>query len=217
MEQVILNDGQKKVIAAVAREPNLSDFYLSGGTALAAYYLHHRLSDDLDFFIFEEPDKIFLHGFAGKLKKIIDANSLRFERLYDRNQFFFGFGQEELKVEFSKYPFRQLEKPVIRDGIKVDGLRDMAANKLMVMLDRFDSKDFVDLFFILKELNLEDIRRDAEKKFGTKIDDIFLGGEFAKVKRVEALPKMIKRITIEELKIFFAKEAKKLGPKIFDN
>src|SRR3990167_3026741 len=25
-------------------------FYLTGGTALAAFYLYHRLSDDLDFF-----------------------------------------------------------------------------------------------------------------------------------------------------------------------
>lgn len=27
------------------------DFYLTGGTALSRFYLHHRYSDDLDFFI----------------------------------------------------------------------------------------------------------------------------------------------------------------------
>ena len=27
-----------------------SVFYLTGGTALSAFYLHHRLSEDLDFF-----------------------------------------------------------------------------------------------------------------------------------------------------------------------
>jgi predicted nucleotidyltransferase component of viral defense system len=27
-----------------------ADFFLTGGTALAAYYLHHRHSDDLDLF-----------------------------------------------------------------------------------------------------------------------------------------------------------------------
>lgn len=216
MGQTILTDEQKKIIAAVSQEPNLADVYLSGGTALAAYHLNHRISDDLDFFSFEELEKIFLHGFTEKLKSIIGADSVRFERLYDRNQFFYKFNSEELKVEFSKYPFYQLENPMIKDGIKIDGLRDIAANKLMALLDRFDPKDFVDLYFIFKKIKLADVRADAEKKFGIKIDDIFLGGEFAKVKRIEALPKMIKKITVEELKIFFAETAKELKPNIFE-
>ena len=28
----------------------VKNFYLTGGTALSAYYLKHRISDDLDFF-----------------------------------------------------------------------------------------------------------------------------------------------------------------------
>lgn len=28
-----------------------ADFYLTGGTALSRFYLHHRFSDDLDFFL----------------------------------------------------------------------------------------------------------------------------------------------------------------------
>lgn len=215
MGEAVLTDKQKEIIAAVSREPNLADFYLTGGTALAAYYLKHRFSDDLDFFVFKEPDKIFLHSFTERLKTTIGASSFRFERLYDRNQFFFSFGEEELKVEFTKYPFIQLEEPIIKDGIKIDGLRDIAANKLMAILDRFEPKDFVDLFFILKEFKLENIVQDIENKFGVKVGEIFLGGELAKAKRVEALPKMIKEMTVEELKEFFAKEAKKLEPKIF--
>lgn len=31
------------------------DFYLSGGTALSRCYLHHRYSDDLDFFVNDNP------------------------------------------------------------------------------------------------------------------------------------------------------------------
>lgn len=216
MEQAVLSETQKKIIKAVAEEPNLTDFYLTGGTALAAYYFQHRISDDLDFFIFKEPDKIFLHSFAEKLKIIIGAKSVRYERLYDRNQFFFQTTGEELKVEFSKYPFIQFNEPILKDGARIDSLRDIAANKLMAMLDRFDPKDFVDLYFILREFKLEDIRRDAEKKFGISVGYVFLGGEIAKAKRVEALPKMIKPITIEGLKDFFAKKAKELEPKIFE-
>ncbi|MDO8555040.1 MAG: nucleotidyl transferase AbiEii/AbiGii toxin family protein, partial [bacterium] len=181
-----------------------------------AYYFQHRFSEDLDFFIFKEPDKIFLRSFAEKLKVILGADSMRFERLYDRNQFFFKFGQEELKIEFTKYPFEQFEKPAVQDGIRIDSLRDIAANKLMAMLDRFDPKDFVDLFYILQKFKLEDLRLDVERKFGITVGNIFLGGEIAKARRIEALPKMLKSLTKKELKEFFANEARELGNNIVE-
>lgn len=215
MEQTILKLWQEKVIALVVGESKLKNFYLTGGTALAAYYLHHRLSDDLDFFSFDEGDRIFLHAFAERIKTEIGAESARYERLHDRSQYFFNVGPDEFKVEFSRYPFKQLENAESVSGLKVDSFRDIAANKLMALLDRFDPKDFADLFFILKKTRLADVRKDVGLKFGTKIDNIFLGGEFAKAKRVEALPQMINQITKEELKKFFEDLAKELAPEIF--
>ncbi len=219
MGQTILTDTQKAALAAVGKESGLADFYLAGGTALAAFYFHHRLSDDLDFFSFTEPDGMFLHGFIERLRVAIGAVAVRYERLYDRNMFFFQMQMpegEELKMEFTRYPFRQLEAPAVKDGVRVDSLRDCAANKLMALLDRFDPKDFVDLYFLLKKFALADIRRDAEQKFGMNIGDLFLGSEFAKVKRVEALPKMVKPLTVEELKSFFSQQAKALAPAILE-
>lgn len=203
------------MINEVANEPKLADFYLTGGTALSAYYLQHRVSDDLDFFSFSEPDTFFIHEFVNKLKKRLAAVSVRFEKLHDRNQFYFNLNNnEELKIEFSKYPFKQLENPKDIKGLKIDGLRDIGANKLMAALERFDPKDFVDLYFILQDEELEKIRKDAETKFGVKIGGIFLGGELAKVRRIETLPKMIKPLTIDELKNFFSQQIKKLSSEV---
>lgn len=215
MEQEILTSDQKLVLKAVAKEPDLAAFYLSGGTALTCYYLHHRLSDDLDFFTFGEIDPIFIHSYAEKLKLVINSKSFRFERLHDRYQFFFELKNGELKIEFTRYPFSQLENPGRFDGILVDSFRDIAANKLMALLDRFDPKDFADLYFIIQKTTLSQIRADVEKKFGHKISPTFLAGELAKVRRIEALPKMIKLVTVEELKIFFADLIKGLSPEIF--
>lgn len=216
MEQTVLTPEQKKVIGLVADEPQLAGFYLSGGTALAAYYLGHRVSDDLDFFIAEKPDKIFLHAFIEKLRNELGAPPVRFERLYDRNQFFFQLGETELKIEFTQYSFRQLENTTRRDGIRVDSIRDLGANKLMAMLDRFEPKDYVDLFFLLRERTLEEIRQDAETKFGITVGAVFLGGELMKARRVQALPKMIRSLTVEELVAFFVERAKELSPEIFE-
>lgn len=216
MGQEILTSAQKRVIEAVGSENTLAGFYLSGGTALAAYYFQHRFSDDLDFFTFDDPDKIFLHAFAGKLKTVIKAENFVYKPLYDRNIFTFSFNDEKLKVEFTKYPFVQLENPSIKDGIKVDSLRDASANKLMAMIDRFDPKDFADLFFIFKESGMEEVRNDAEKKFGARIEDITLGSELMKAVRIAALPKMVKEVSLSEIKTFFTQKAKELGFNIFE-
>ncbi|OHA02019.1 MAG: hypothetical protein A3C11_00045 [Candidatus Sungbacteria bacterium RIFCSPHIGHO2_02_FULL_49_12] len=217
MEQDILTENQRAVIREVAAAPELRGFYLSGGTALAAYYLKHRLSDDLDFFSAENPDPIFLRAFAETVKSSVGATAVRFQRLYERNQFFFMLPGDELKVEFTRYPFSQLEKLSEHDGIKIDSLRDIAANKLAALLDRFDPKDFVDLYFLLQKFDLTHIRTDTEKKFGALIDPLFLGGELAKARRIAALPKMILPLAIAELQKFYADLAQTLTPSIFSD
>lgn len=214
MGQAVLTPVQERALRIIAEEPRLKTFYLTGGTALAAYHLHHRVSDDLDFFIADEPDTIFLQSFVETLKGALGAREVRFERVHDRRVFFFILPESELKVEFTRYPFPQIEPPVVRDGMRVDGLRDLAANKLRALLDRFEPKDFVDLFFILRTISLKNVWQDTEQKFGMKIESLFLGGELMKVRRIQALPKMLKPLTVEELKTFFAGEAKKLAPDI---
>ncbi len=217
MEQAVLTPAQKIVVDAVASEPKLADFYLSGGTALAGYYLNHRASDDLDFFTRGAFDTIFLHSFVEKLRESLSANAVRFEKLYDRNQFFFALKEGELKVEFTLYPFNQLEEPKVRDGLRVDSLRDIAVNKFMALIDRFDPKDFVDMFFLLQKCGLDTIRVDAKKKFGVQVSALSLGQEFTKVQRIVALPKMTKPLSIKELKSFFEKQATVLSPQFLDS
>lgn len=216
MEQGALTPAQKIVIEKAANEPKLAGFYLTGGTALSAFHFFHRISDDLDFFSFKEPDTVFIHDFINKLKGGLNAEKVRYEHLYDRNMFFFSLTGGELKVEFTKYPFKQLEEPKAVNGLKIDGLRDIGANKLMATLDRFDPKDFVDLYFLLQTTSIENLRRDAETKFGVKIGGILLGAELSKVRRIEALPKMIKPITIGELKEFFSQQIKNLSSEILE-
>ena len=196
--------------------PELNAFYLSGGTALAAYYFHHRFSDDLDFFTPADPDPVAIETAVKKIAEAIGATSTRYEKLHDRRMFFFTIGNDELKLEFTKYPFTQLNPIETINVVRVDSLRDVSANKLAALIDRFDPKDFVDLYFILKQTSLEQVRLDVEKKFGLKLSPLFLGGELAKIKRVEVLPRMIKPVTIETLKTFFSEEATQLKPLIIE-
>lgn len=215
MAREVLSQAQKKIIAHVGQEPFFTDFYLTGGTALSAFYLQHRISNDLDFFSFRDSDTAFIRHFVDRIKQELACNDVRFERLYDRNIYFFQCASEEFKIEFAKYPFLQLEQPQVKDGIKIDSLRDIAANKLAAILDRFDPKDFVDLFFILRTRKLKEIWSDSERKFGAKIDPLFLGGELMKSQRIEALPSMIEPLDIVELKAAFREHAEEMRPSVF--
>lgn len=215
MEQTVLTPWQQTALEIVNEKPGLENFYLSGGTALAGYYLKHRFSDDLDFFSFQNPDPIVIEKVATDIAQTLGTTT-RFEKLHDRRIFFFVKNKEELKVEFSQYPFNQLEPINFLDGIRVDSLRDVTANKLAALLDRFEPKDFIDLFFLLQETTLEKIVHDTQQKFSLSISPLFLGSELSKVKRIEALPRMIKQLTVEELKSFFTEQAQQLSPRILD-
>ncbi len=214
MEQEILKDWQKKAIEFIASAKELDNFYLTGGTALAAFYLQHRVSDDLDFFSYSEFDPIFIHKISSELKNILAASQLRFSRIHDRFQFFYQLNDNEVKIEFLKYPFQQLNPVNIINSLRVDSEEDIASNKLMTILDRFDPKDFVDLYFLLQKFELQEIKNNAEKKFNLKIQPLFLGSELSKVRRIEILPKMLKPLTVDNLKSFFSEEVKKISSEI---
>lgn len=216
MEQTLLTPAQQTVLRLVSQEPALSGYSLSGGTALSVFYLHHRISDDLDFFSQVAVDRMNLDAFIVRLKEAVRARTVEPQLIHDRRLFLFRLPVGELKVEFTLYPFPSLEDPTPHNGVRVDSLRDISAGKLMALLDRFEPKDFVDLYFLLQERPLEEIKHDAEKKFGITISPIQLGGELSKVGRVEALPKMLKPLTIEELKTFFSQQAQSLKPSLFD-
>ncbi len=178
---------------------------------MAEYHLYHRLSDDLDFFTPNDVDLQSVRIFVNNLKDELGGKSVEYTKTHDRHLFFLKFEKSDLKLEFTKYPFARLSRRIRRDGITVDSLRDLSANKFVALLDRFDPKDFVDLYFILKKRTLKTVRADAQKKFKTKFDPLFIAAEFAKVRRVVALPHMVKPITKEQLKTFFEKQIKEIG------
>ena len=64
-----LTENQKKILAFIANDEMLcGSFYLTGGTALAEYYLRHRLSEDLDFFAEKEFEPQAISAFFKKIE-----------------------------------------------------------------------------------------------------------------------------------------------------
>lgn len=87
----------------------------------------------------------------------------------------------KFKVEFTRYPFPCLGDRIRVDGLEIDSLRDILANKLVAMTERSDAKDLVDLYVGLERnpsLSLDPLVDDAEQKFGVKGLRHILAGRF---------------------------------------
>lgn len=106
MAQEILTPLQKKFIELFAKNKPLKNrFYLTGGTALAAYYLNHRYSEDLDFFSLEPVDIMAIEVFLKEIKSQLRVLKVDFQQSFNRNLFFLHSENEILKTEFTYFPF----------------------------------------------------------------------------------------------------------------
>jgi predicted nucleotidyltransferase component of viral defense system len=175
----ILTDDQKLLLEHFRVSLLAQDFYLTGGTALSAFFLHHRLSDDLDFFS-EAP--VGIEEVLAFVKSLPGISDVQYERKYDRKLFILQFSRARfLKVEFTTYPFPRLEKGPIVEKLQIDSLQDILANKLVAVTDRRDAKDYLDLYCAFKkhpELDIDSLIAQAEAKFGVKGVQHILRGRF---------------------------------------
>lgn len=214
----ILTERQISLLKEIGKQAFLSkNFYLSGGTALAGFYLFHRYSEDLDFFSENEVDPMQINIFLKSIQKAFKIKKIDFEQSYNRNLFFLHFDDEILKVEFTYYPFPRVKEGQQKFGVAIDSLLDIAVNKLFTIYQRCKARDYIDLYSIcIKEnLSIKELIKTAKIKFDWHIDPIQLGTQFVKATEAEDYPHMIQNLTKEEWQNFFIEEAKKLAPDIF--
>lgn len=219
-KEEILTTEQKKFLELASEEKYIfNEFYLSGGTALSAFYLFHRYSEDLDFFIEKEEVNLeIIKRFIGKAGKKLNLKKVDYRGVFGINNFFLYLPNNDiLKVDFSYYPFPRIDKGLKYSGITVDSLYDIAVNKIHTISMQPRARDFIDIFFIIKEKNyvLRDLLRQAKIKFDWHIDPLQLGTQLSKAQEVKDYPRMIKKIDHKEWQDFFLAEARKLAKKIF--
>lgn len=220
-EKEILTFHQKQFLDFVSKEPYIAkNFYLTGGTALSAFYLYHRISEDLDFFCEkEEVNTVIIGKILGKFKKENNLSKIEHRNTFGLHNFFLHFSSRDvLKVDFSYYPYPLISKGTKFGNIIIDSEYDIAVNKIQTISMQPRSRDFIDIYFLIKEkgYTLPDLLLKAKAKFDWHIDPIQLGSIFFQAVRLKDFPKMIKKIDHKEWKDFFANNTRKLESKIFN-
>lgn len=125
-----------------------TNFYLTGGTALSAFYLLHRFSEDLD--LFTQNGEAMEHA-GDDVKEVCDR--LRIEHVSVRitptfKHFQVGAAGDQITLHFARDFAPHLHSPNSFGSIVVDSIEDIAANKICAALGRTEIKDLIDLFFL---------------------------------------------------------------------
>jgi len=218
-KKTILSKNQKEILGIISKDKLICrNFYLTGGTALAEFYLQHRLSEDLDFFSENEFEPQDISVFWARIKKIAKIKKVEYQQSFNRNLFFLDLiDGDNIKTEFTYFPFIRIEKKEKIGDLYVDSLLDIAVNKVFTIYQNPRSRDFIDLYFILekyKNLSLDDLVTKAQIKFDNYIDPILLGVQYMKVIELKDFPRMLIKIKEKTWQDFFLNEAKKLSNKI---
>lgn len=217
MPPSLLTDRQRSLLGKIGAAKNLTGrFYLTGGTALAEYYLHHRYSEDLDFFSETEIEPSQLNVFFKDAKQNLGIIKIDFQQSFNRNFFFVHYSDEVIKTEFTYYPFSRIEQGIIQDGVTIDSLTDIAVNKLFTIYQQTRARDYIDLYFICqaRQYLIKDLVAMARIKFDYNIDPLQLGSQFIKATAVKDYPRLITKIEPATWHNFFLAEAEKLKPNI---
>lgn len=162
-EQDLISPLQRELLGYFFALPDAEKFYLTGGTALAEYYLGHRRSFDLDLFCAEKP---LILPFSRNVETEWGKNfRVKVIRRFETFVELVVESGESVKIQMAlDSPFR-FEPPVaMANDILVNDFRDLAADKLLAFFGRTEPRDAVDLHFILNHIELAPLQELASRK-----------------------------------------------------
>ena len=138
-------------------------FGLVGGTALALH-IGHRESVDFDLFTTEPLSHARLRqkvvGFGKNIQTLFE-NPVEYTVLVDG-----------VKVTFLQYPFPLVYTVPLTDTILLPDILTLSAMKAYALGRRAKWKDYVDLYFVMKEYHsLSEIVAKAEELFGSEFSE----------------------------------------------
>jgi hypothetical protein len=193
-----------ELLIKLQQDDMLKDFRLAGGTALALQ-IGHRTSDDLDLFTQKDfnTDQILEHLESG----------YHFKLEYSARNTLRGVtGNTNIDLIAHQYPLAG--NPLTEKGIRLLSIEDIAAMKLNAIAgDGTRAKDFIDIYFILKQYTLPQILDFYSTKYKTRnrfhvikslsyFDDVDETAWPRMILETDLRLTKVKRVIIEHIKSF---------------
>lgn len=162
----IITPLQKKLLQDISSLQDTKHFYLTGGTALAEFYLGHRRSYDLDLFTAETG--LVIH-FSRTVEKSLALQSNCLIRPMRRFESFVeleaeGYGEKvQIHLAYDS-PFRWGKPLQSEYGVNVNDYQDLIVDKVLAFFGRWTQRDAVDLFEIMRKEEIDPLLDMAKEK-----------------------------------------------------
>lgn len=145
-----------RLIQQLQALPELKDFYLVGGTALALQ-LGHRNSIDIDLFT--------LNQFDTQILTDVISDEFEWQPTVHFKNGLMGI-INKVKTDFIRHNYPLINPPITQEGITFLSLEDIAAMKVNAISNSGQRlKDFIDLYVLLEHFNMEQITSFYTKKY----------------------------------------------------
>lgn len=144
----------EQVLEKLSKETFIVEYYLAGGTALALQ-IGHRKSIDLDFFTEKSPKiETLIQNLQPLRPKVINQNENSLDVVID-----------DVKVSFLEYHYKLINKFEDYNGVRLASIEDIGSMKLTAISSRGTKKDFIDLYFILKQMRFSKLLYNFDQKY----------------------------------------------------
>ena len=169
MHKEVLTEEQLELLPLIRKFSKT--FGMVGGTAIALY-IGHRRSIDFDLFSLRDFDN-------GAIRKKI-AKSYSIERVVTDQAGHYTVIIKGVRLTFFHYPYRVAFSKHFEDYITMPSLLTLAAMKAHALGRRAKWKDYVDLYFIIKDhYDIGDIAKKAHQLFGNEFNEKLLRTQLA--------------------------------------
>lgn len=158
----ILNNEQKALLPFLAKY--YKNYYLVGGTAIALH-LGHRASIDFDLFTLKKINSTLVK----KHVATSGFNSHVIRQLTDQIHFIIN----DVKLTFFQFPFEINAEIKYNTNFRIPDLLTLGAMKAFALGGRGKWKDYVDLYFILKQnITTQEISLKAKELFNDSFNPL---------------------------------------------
>lgn len=210
-------DLQDKFLELFFSGPFAANFYLTGGTALARFFLHHRESVDLD--LFTNDQVIDFSSLNQHVRGLIFSLHLKSTKEVVTDSFLQYFLEDEsgqtLKIDFVKDIPVRFGDVVSQGKIRLDSLENIGSNKVLAIFGRLETKDYIDLYYLITEsgLNFDKICEDAKKK-DLGFSEFYLANAIDRLNEVTTYPVLLKPLDLKKMTAFYQDLSRSLLLKI---
>ena len=162
-----VSDDLLEVAGKLCKLPSLKDFNIVGGTALALQ-IGHRKSLDIDLFYNSSEASVDFSSILDDCRDIF--KNVNVESFLEKRTLITRI--ENIKVDFViQRNSKMLDKPLVIHDLRLASVRDIAAMKIMAVATTSNRiKDFVDIYYLLKQFPLETLFDFYHEKYN--VDNI---------------------------------------------